>query len=209
MFCPICKAEYRAGITRCKDCGAELMDGAEPRRAQRSVVAFDCAPLLWKGCDPVLYAALLHALHEARIPYYDTPAREFESRLITPFPSTFDAVPGFEVRVRASDLKRAEHIVEALEDQEPEDLDIGAADTPPVAERDMPEEWDPAEATEEVWTGHDIALARFLADIFRENAIPYRESIDLPTTHHLLVRPPDAPMARELLREIISGTPPS
>jgi hypothetical protein len=106
-------------------------------------------------------------------------------------------------------LKRAEHILEALEEQEPEDIDIGAAEGPPADERDLPDDWDPAEATVEVWTGHDIALARFLSDIFRENAIPCRESVELPATHHLLVRPPDAPMARELLREIISGTPPS
>jgi hypothetical protein len=111
--------------------------------------------------------------------------------------------------VRPGDLKRAEHILEALEEQEPEDIDIAAAEGPPADERDLPDDWDPAEATVEVWTGHDIALARFLTDIFHENAIPCRESVELPATHHLLVRPPDAPMARELLREIISGTPPS
>ncbi|MEO0206578.1 MAG: hypothetical protein ABIL22_07895, partial [candidate division WOR-3 bacterium] len=26
MFCPICKAEYKPGITRCADCNVELVD---------------------------------------------------------------------------------------------------------------------------------------------------------------------------------------
>ena len=26
MFCPICKAEYRAGFTHCNDCDAGLVD---------------------------------------------------------------------------------------------------------------------------------------------------------------------------------------
>src|SRR6266404_2073204 len=30
MFCPICEAEYEAGITRCADDGAELVDRLSP-----------------------------------------------------------------------------------------------------------------------------------------------------------------------------------
>ncbi len=210
MFCPKCQSEYREGFTRCKDCNVELVQQREARTTPASNTVADSASLLWRGGDPVIYAALLSALREARIPFYDTLSHAFGVSTSSPFPSPFDAAASFEVRVRHSNLKRAEHILEALLDQEPEDLDIGAAaDGPAAAERVPPDDWDPVEATVEVWTGHDITLARFLADIFRENAIPFRESVELPVTHRLLVRPQDAPMARELLREIISGTPPS
>lgn len=30
MFCPSCRAEYRAGITRCSDCDADLVDELPP-----------------------------------------------------------------------------------------------------------------------------------------------------------------------------------
>lgn len=212
MICPICHAEYREGYTRCKDCNVELVRELEARATPTRTTVAESASLLWRGGDPVIYAALLSALREARIPFYDTLSHDIGAGISTssPFPSPFDATACFEIRVRHSDLKRAEHILDVLLDQEPEDITIGAAaDGPAAAERMPPDDWDPVEATIEVWTGHDVSLARFLADIFRENAIPYRESVELPTTLHLLVRPPDAPMARELLREIISGTPPS
>ena len=208
MFCPKCKSEYREGFTRCTDCDVELVSQLNSTSAAPQV-EYESAVLLWRGGDPATYAALIGTLREARIPFFDSLSHNPDVATSSPFPSPFDAAASFEVRVRPGDLKRAEHILDALLDQEPEDLDIAAAEGPDVAEHDLPDDWDPVEATVEVWTGHDVSLARFLADIFRENAIPYRESIELPATLHLLVRPPDAPMARELLREIISGTPPS
>lgn len=38
MFCPHCKAEYRAGFTMCSDCGVELIDRlpADPPRGLES-----------------------------------------------------------------------------------------------------------------------------------------------------------------------------
>ncbi len=210
MICPICKAEYREGYTRCKDCNVGLVRKFEERATPSRTTVADSASLLWRAGDPVTYSALIGALREARIPFYDSLSHWGGVATSTPFPSPFDAAASFEVRVRPSDLKRAEHILEALLDQEPEDMEIGAAaEDPAASERMPPDDWDPVEATVEVWTGHDVSLARFLADIFRENAIPIRESVELPVTHHLLVRPQDAPMARELLREIIAGTPPS
>ncbi|MBI3664152.1 MAG: hypothetical protein HY234_14030 [Acidobacteria bacterium] len=212
MFCPICHAEYRKGFTRCTDCGVALVHQLETSASPLRNAAGDSAALLWRGGDPVTYAALIGALREARIPFYDSQTQDVGAghSASVPFPSPFDATASFEIRVRHSDLKRAEHILDALLEQEPEDLAIGvAADGPAPAVRQLPDDWDPTEATVEIWSGHDAALARFLADIFRENGIPLRESVALPATHRLLVRPQDAPMARELLREIITGTPPS
>ena len=34
MFCPNCRAEYRAGFTRCADCGAELVELIPPESPQ-------------------------------------------------------------------------------------------------------------------------------------------------------------------------------
>jgi hypothetical protein len=34
MYCPNCRAEYRAGFTRCSDCGVELLEGLPPHRLE-------------------------------------------------------------------------------------------------------------------------------------------------------------------------------
>jgi hypothetical protein len=209
MFCPNCKAEYRQGFYRCKDCDVELVNevvGDAPARD----VEFEAAPLLWRGGDPATYAALFSALREAGIPFYDV-----QSQLrggvssASPFPSPYEAAACFEIRVGHLDLKRAEHILEALLDQEPEDLEIDeAGDGPAAAARMSPEEWDPAEASEEIWSGDDDQFAITLRDCLREISIPSRIVLLDPGNASLYVRPEDDSRAREILREITEATPP-
>jgi hypothetical protein len=67
MFCPLCKAEYREGFTRCSDCETDLVasldSSASPARREGPSLA-------WRGDDPVAFGRVLAALQEARIPSY-------------------------------------------------------------------------------------------------------------------------------------------
>jgi predicted amidophosphoribosyltransferase len=115
MFCPQCKAEYRAGFTRCSDCDIELVDAAnEPPSAGAS--SDGNLTLLWAGDDLALHTSLLKELKAAQVPYFDRPIGNYSRRA---FPNRFPggATPlfGFEVGVFSSDFGTARAILEKLE----------------------------------------------------------------------------------------------
>src|SRR5262252_5214331 len=60
-YCPICKAEYRAGFARCCHCSALLVARSDEADAERVV-------LLWEGLSRHKFEALVGSLHEAKIP---------------------------------------------------------------------------------------------------------------------------------------------
>ena len=60
-YCPICKAEYRAGFTRCSDCLAELVGSLSEAEAAKAI-------LLWEGISLSNFDAIVAALSDANIP---------------------------------------------------------------------------------------------------------------------------------------------
>jgi hypothetical protein len=85
MICPQCKAEYRAGFTRCVDCEVEL---AQRLEAEES----DPFCEFWRGEDARVFAELRGILKEAGIAYCET---EFQDHLFnrTRFPEFRLGVP--------------------------------------------------------------------------------------------------------------------
>jgi hypothetical protein len=57
----MCKAEYRAGFTRCCHCSALLVGSSSEADAERVV-------LLWEGLSRHKFEALVAALHHVKIP---------------------------------------------------------------------------------------------------------------------------------------------
>ena len=64
-------------------------------------------------------------------------------------------------------------------------------------------------ATVEVWKGDDPALAKLLGDCLHENDIGFRREGREPGELRLFVTKQDEPQAREILREVREGTPPT
>lgn len=110
MICPQCHTEYREGVTRCADCGAELVHelpalppapGTDPEAAVR----------LWQGHDPVMFTALCEALENAGLEHIPRHLTRHQLLFLHQFP--------YEILVRREDLAAAREAVAAFLASEP------------------------------------------------------------------------------------------
>ncbi len=213
MFCPVCKAEYRKGFTRCADCDVELVASLEKPPSEDT--QDEPATLLWQGQDPVVFTAILNALRAAEIPSDGSPGVDFAAGLSrSPYSFSY-GTPGLEIRVSPSELEKAQRVLDSVLEasstglgpnfQSEAELPSELADASPA---EVPEQWHREQATAEVWAGEDEAMAQFLADIFRENAIASRALAEGSGRQRILVRAEDVDRAGEIVREVLKGTPP-
>ncbi len=171
MFCPNCKAEYRDGFTQCADCGAALVSRLDDAAVPSNRRTLPEGPeLLWTGTDPGILAHIDSALDTAKIPHHQ------RSR------DVIGALPGLSEPVHAIFIHSRDHqaahaILEEIirrfasnpeeGDDEPEDSDSSAPipaetddedDSSEVPQDYVPDDFDPAEATVEVWSGADATM---------------------------------------------------
>ncbi len=240
MFCPSCRTEYRAGFTKCADCGVDLVpelpadeagDGADvPRNAEG-------LELLWSGVSEALTDQIDDALEAAHISHKIT---DKEFGLLPNLAQSANFV-WIESRDRASSRSILAKILadSGTMEQEAEltasdegrvnpfglgrttykrstDADKVPADSVELAESDAPSEpipddivgdFDPEDATAEVWSGDDGQTADYLkmslsgvgvGCVLKEDRGKVRVS----------VLPEYEKRAREIVREVVEGTPP-
>jgi hypothetical protein len=169
MFCPNCKAEYRDGFTQCADCDVALVRRLDDAAVPSNSPKLPSGPeLLWTGTDAGLAAHIESALDSAKILHHQ---RTRDSDL----PGL--SAPVYAIFIHASDHRAAhaavDDIVRRFEsnpdegDAEPDDSDASAAIPPDSDDGDdpsdvpqdyIPDDFDPAEATVEVWSGSDATL---------------------------------------------------
>ena len=106
-YCPICKAEYRAGFIRCSDCLAGLVDSLREAEAVKAI-------LLWEGTSLSKFDAIVAALGDANIPNRAKSGADAEKAyqpldLIVPFSRMmkFKKQMSWQVFVVETDYERA------------------------------------------------------------------------------------------------------
>jgi hypothetical protein len=174
-------------------------------------MADDSLQILWRGADPAKFTALQAALRDEGIQFWHTQVYDPAGGFLSSRPYYLEAVPGFEIRVHALDLERANGALEWVESKEDvssvsdehSKFDRGRA-TP---EQTLPYDWNPSEATSEMWAGEDEPMAEYLASALRENGIPSRIPDEPGHRVRLCVRPGDLTRARDIVREITEGGP--
>jgi len=169
----------------------------------------DSLELLWRGSDPAKFTALQAALRDESIPFWQTQVYDPAGGFLSSRPYYLEANLGFEIRVHAADLERANGALNWVESKESaSQVSSGSS----MQEHDrldprrrLPYDWDPKEATSEVWSGEDESMAEYLASALRENGIPSRIPDEPGHRARLCVRPADLTRAREISREITEG----
>ena len=232
MFCPVCKAEYRPGYTHCADCDVDLVE-ALPQESDAG--EHDPFVPVWSGADPEFTEAC-GALAQAGIPYRVLDGEDTLFGLGNRPPHTILVPPSMEAR--AHDVLSP--LLDELEETDKSET-TGSAESSlhdevgefasegqlaGVASRIVDlDNWDPAEATSEVWSGTDSGSADMITASLRENGIHWRidngtgeDGID-PTEDEaetvvrtgepvtVLVLPADEQRAKEIIREITASEP--
>jgi len=201
VFCPLCYAEFDRVIADCPNCGAKLVASEED--AGRNVPRV----VLWQGDHPDLLALLLQRLAEAKISFF-APGLGQGIRYKWPMNG-----PRFRVYVLESDFERAKKIADGVKSEFVENdaraigltaaVNLESARTPRASG-----DWDRLDQGVEVWSGNDSRVADFLRESLRTNEIAFRTRGESSSQQKLEVHPNDAARAREIVREILEGTPP-
>jgi len=215
MFCPLCQSEYRAGITHCNDCDVDLVTSFPESPEQ---IPNPAAKLIWQGVDHRRFIEITDALDGEGIPH------------TTELPQISILYPSlnlpYQIRVLSTDYERASKLIYGADKNENEDEDddlssdssdvsvlnpglfIVGRDEPKEPPDDLIGKWFPEDATCDVWAGTDPGLPQILRDCLRENGIGSRVEIIHGATH-LFVCPADEAHAREVVRQVVDGTPPA
>jgi hypothetical protein len=167
----------------------------------------DSLEILWRGSDPAKFTALQAALRDEGIRFWELLSHDHAGGFLNSRPYYLEAMPGFEVRVRSSDLSAAQSLLGSLENWESPEAAREASqyENPNFAAAVpvLPIDWDPLEATSEIWSGEDDATAEYLASALRENGIPSRVPDEPSHRLRVCVRPVDASRAKDIVREIV------
>jgi hypothetical protein len=255
MFCPVCKAEYRQGFTRCADCDVELVWELPSEAIVYHVPVAPGDPdedpfcSFWSGDDSRIHAELCELLDKESIPH-KTVRREDHLFHVSRYPA-------FQMGIPFSMFEKAEAVVKEAygSGDEPQDAvqllpyqkgrvassrTVGpwlpsprgfawsardqkadgasqaqSGPEQPSVETEAeqsglnwdPGNWQPEDASVEVWRGDSAELGEMLGSSRRENRIHFRLDA-FGNKHSLFVLPKDEMRAREIAREVVEGVPP-
>jgi hypothetical protein len=203
-YCPLCSAEYTRTHERCTVCGVDLVAGESLGTPQTEAERNDRLELVWRGGDPAALSLAVATLRDAGIRHHvQSSSDHLIFELAMPRPK-------YNLRVLQGDAERARRVLADVQ----ESPFFGAQMSPDFPEGSAPSveapssPWNPAAANAEIWSGEDAAFARLLEACLSENRIRVRRQGVEPGVQRLLVLTTNESRAREILREIVEGTPP-
>jgi hypothetical protein len=216
MFCPNCKTEYRPGFSRCSDCSAQLVEHLDKTVPTNRPQTADGPKLLWTGTNPAVSGVIVNALDDAEIPHHEN------TRQVGAIPGLSQPVHAIFIPARHHEVARAAmtKAIRELENGAQQPHKPASASqrlSPKGAEEDegasfdpvpdnILEDYDPADATVEVWSGKDADTSDMLIASLRENGIGCE--LDANENFRIRVMPTWESRAREIIREVIEASPP-
>jgi hypothetical protein len=201
-YCPLCNAEYSSNHDHCSTCGVGLISEESRGTPLTEADKKDRLDLVWRGGDPAALSCAVAVLRDAGIRHHvQSTSDHLVFELAMPRPK-------YNLRVLHSDAERARQLLADVYEtpffgaQLSQDFPEGV---PPSTEGSP--HGKPGLGHAEVWSGEDAAFARLLEACLAENRIGVRRQGFEPGLQRLLVSGADESRAREILREIVEGTP--
>ena len=214
MFCPECTAEYRPGFTRCSDCDVALVERLEETEVHSNNPQLSGTPeLLWTGTDARTRDGIIDALETANISHHTRTDKVgslpgWSRQVYAIFTHSRDhraasaaleaAASRRETAPEDSDQEAPPHSNAPIPESPENEDEYDASDVPPDY---VAEDFDPEEATVEVWTGRDTTT--------RENLITCLSNIGIGSATsdsggqlRILVTPASQQRALEMIRQI-------
>lgn len=207
-YCPACDSEYSSAHEKCTVCGVDLVPEEKRGLPRSEKEKHDALEIVWRGGDPVALSRVVAALEENGVRHHvQSTSDHLVFELAMPRPK-------YIVRVLCSDASTAREFLGQIQDNPffGADLPVGApsdeaADGPTPGRNAYPLHWNPASATSEVWSSDDSALIKLIEECLDENLIHVRRQGIEPGVMRLLVQPEWELRAREIVRQIVEGTP--
>ena len=221
MFCPQCKAEYRSGFRQCSDCYVDLVEELPEKQSsseEASSFSEEGLTLLWECADEAECVGVCRDLREADIPYkVDQIPFERTERMRVKW--------HYRILISPSDFDRAkellgidgpQHTIPSDDDADDEEAFDPSLELPDTSASSIDEPkrrdtyldpWYPEDATVEVWRQESDDLASGIQRSLDANRIHCRCDSDARGGKKIFVRPEDESFAREIVREIVEGTP--
>jgi hypothetical protein len=217
MFCPECRAEYRPGFTRCSDCEVALIEHLEETRVHSSNPELSGTPeLLWTGTDAATRDGIVDALETTQVPYHEREdkvgvLRNWSQQVYAIFTHARDhraANAALETAARRRESAPDDsgedppHSNAPLQESTQNDDEYDASDLPPDY---VPEDFDPDEATAEVWSGRDATARDNLIICLRNIGIGSATN-DSAGRLRIRVTPSLQKRAQEMIRQIADAS---
>jgi hypothetical protein len=216
MFCPQCKAEYRDGFSRCSDCDVDLV-------ARFPVKSLHSAPapsepemkLVWFCQDQESCVYVCSRLRAALIPFKVAQRRR---QLFWHLDERFEVFvsPSLYDRAKAIAEQGCVDFSDTCEDQKT--MELPDASTHFVKHDGPGVNWHPQDATIAVWSEkteerpwfeQPKGLVWMVELSLRENGIGMRINVSPEGFRRIFVRPEDEFEAREIVRQVECGIPPT
>jgi hypothetical protein len=219
MFCPNCKAEYRPGFSRCSDCDVALVEHLEEADVHSNNSELSDAPeLLWTGTDARIRDGIIDTLDTANIAHHERGDK-------------VGSLPGWSKQVYAVFIHSRDHRAvgaaleeaarrreTAAEDSDEAFRDSNAPLQDSSADEDhddlsdlppdyVPEDFDPDDATAEVWSGQDAATRDNLITCLRGIGIGSATD-EVASQLRIRVTPSSQERAQEMIRQVTDATGP-
>lgn len=179
MFCPVCRTEYRDNYSRCAECDSPLVKELPSSTPSRDLFNGEPPAVLWRGQDPVAFSAILSALTDSGIPFFESNRRDYTASLSSPVALGFYGLPYWQIFVHRSNLQSALQIVSAALRPRPS-LELDDEAGPDATQKSESSADHSAgkdrSAPVSIWHGDDRARAQFLRGLLVDNAIPCWES---------------------------------
>jgi len=212
MFCPKCRVEYRRGFTRCADCDVDLVDVL----TEEDHSSDEALTTLWECDSESECVDVCEELKSADIRYH-----------VVEIPHEKTARMGvtwhYQILISKHDLDQAKALLsidapqntisssdtddEEVVDPAVELADVNVPDAEPRRSDTYLEPWHPEDATVRVWLQDGDDLSEGIERALDANYIHSRCESAESGVKDVFVRPEDESFAREIVREIVEGTP--